>query len=161
MLRNTILGAGTQLKANSVVDDSQVGAGCDVGPYARLRPGTVLADKAKVGNFVETKKAVIGPGSKVNHLSYIGDAHLGERVNVGAGTITCNYDGANKHQTTIGNDVFIGTNCSLVAPLTIGNGATTGAGSTVAKSVPDNALAIVRGVQKNLNGWKRPEKKPK
>ena len=159
VLRNCKIGAGTVLHAMSHVDESDVGAQCSVGPYARLRPGTVLAEGARVGNFVEIKKASIGAGSKVNHLSYIGDATLGTGVNVGAGTITCNYDGVSKHTTTFGDDVFIGSNSTLVAPLMIGDGAFVAAGSTVTRDVPDASLAVARGKQRNIDGWKTPQQR--
>ena len=123
-----------------MIESTIIGKSCDIGPFARLRPGTELADQAKIGNFVETKKTIIGDGSKVNHLSYIGDANLGSGVNIGAGTITCNYDGANKHLTKIGDRAFIGSNTALVAPVTIGDGSTVGAGSTITREVDDNTL---------------------
>lgn len=157
-IKNATIADNTCVHANSVIEDTIVGSDCLIGPFARLRPGTVLKNSAKIGNFVETKKALIGQGSKINHLSYIGDAQLGEDVNVGAGTITCNYDGVNKHQTTIGDNVFVGSNSSLVAPLTIGSGATIGAGSTVNKNVDDNALTLTRSPQKTIKTWKRPVK---
>ncbi len=149
---------GAEILENTVLEDCRVGENCVVGPFARLRPGTELAAGAKVGNFVETKKARVGEGSKINHLSYVGDAELGRNVNVGAGTITCNYDGANKHRTDIGDDVFIGSNSSLVAPLRIGDGATVGAGSTITSEVEDGALGVARGKQRNIPNWKRPLK---
>ncbi len=171
-----VIGDDVQVGANCVIIDSEIGAGSvikpfshlegariagrgEVGPYARLRPGTELAEGAKVGNFVETKKSRIGPGSKVNHLTYIGDADIGSHANVGAGTITCNYDGVNKHKTRIGDGAFIGSNTSLVAPVSIGAGATVGAGSTITGDVPDGQLAVARGKQRNIDGWRRPEKK--
>jgi bifunctional UDP-N-acetylglucosamine pyrophosphorylase/glucosamine-1-phosphate N-acetyltransferase len=129
-----------------------------VGPFARLRPGTRMGEGAKIGNFVETKKADIGAHSKISHLSYVGDAVLGEDVNVGAGTITCNYDGVNKFETRIGDGAFIGSNTALVAPVTVGAHATVGAGSVITTSVPENTLAVARGKQRNIDGWKRPEK---
>jgi len=159
VIRNSRIGDGTVIKANSVLEDAVLAENCDVGPFARLRPGTELANKAKVGNFVETKKAVIGEGSKVNHLTYVGDAKIGKDVNVGAGTITCNYDGVNKSLTEIGDGAFIGSNSSLVAPVKVGAGATVGAGSTITKTVEDEQLAVARGKQTNLNGWQRPVKK--
>ena len=159
LLKNCALAAGTVLEANSIVEDAVVGEACTVGPFARLRPGTELADGAKVGNFVETKKAKIGLGSKVNHLSYIGDAEVGEGVNIGAGTITCNYDGVNKSKTTIGDGAFIGSNSALVAPVEIGAGATIGAGSTITREVSADELAVARGKQRNIRGWQRPTKK--
>ncbi|MDE1464059.1 bifunctional UDP-N-acetylglucosamine diphosphorylase/glucosamine-1-phosphate N-acetyltransferase GlmU [Spartinivicinus poritis] len=159
ILKDCQVGSNTIIKANSIIEESVVHDNCDIGPFARLRPGTELAEKAKVGNFVETKKTKIGTGSKVNHLSYVGDAEVGAGVNIGAGTITCNYDGANKFQTTIEDNVFIGSNTSLVAPVTVSQGATTGAGSTITKNVPANELAIGRARQTNLGGWQRPTKK--
>ncbi|SDK41996.1 bifunctional UDP-N-acetylglucosamine diphosphorylase/glucosamine-1-phosphate N-acetyltransferase GlmU [Microbulbifer yueqingensis] len=159
ILKNCRLAAGTRVEANSIIEDAQVGEACTIGPFARLRPGTELADGAKVGNFVETKKARIGRGSKVNHLSYVGDAQVGEQVNIGAGTITCNYDGVNKSLTEIGDGAFIGSNSSLVAPVKVGAGATVGAGSTITREVPDEELAVARGKQRNVSGWQRPVKK--
>ena len=157
-IQNAVIKAGSVIKANSVIEDAVVGEGCDVGPFARLRPGTRLENRAKVGNFVETKKAHIGEGSKVNHLSYVGDAEVGEGVNIGAGTITCNYDGANKFKTTIADGAFIGSNTALVAPVSIGKDAVVGAGSTVNGNVPDGHLGIARGKQRNIPGWKKPVK---
>ncbi len=159
LIRNARIGSGTHIEANSVVDGAVVGENCQVGPFARLRPGTELATQAKVGNFVETKKAYVGEGSKVNHLTYIGDSRIGKGVNVGAGTITCNYDGVNKFQTVMKDGAFIGSNSSLVAPVTIGENATVGAGSVVTKDVPDQGLAVARGQQRNIQNWSRPEKK--
>lgn len=158
VIRNSRIGDGTEIKANSVIEDSVIGDEAEIGPFARLRPGTELANRTKVGNFVETKKAKVGEGSKINHLSYVGDATLGERVNVGAGTITCNYDGVNKHQTVIGNGVFVGSNTSLVAPVAVAEGATIGAGSTITRDVDRQELAVARGKQRNIQGWERPEK---
>jgi bifunctional UDP-N-acetylglucosamine pyrophosphorylase/glucosamine-1-phosphate N-acetyltransferase len=159
IIKNATIGANTVIKANSIIEDSIVAQNCDIGPFARLRPGTQLADRAKVGNFVETKKAIIGKGAKVNHLSYVGDANIGDNVNIGAGTITCNYDGVNKHQTQIGDGAFIGSNSSLVAPLKIGAGATVGAGSTVTKEVFADQLTVARAKQISLDNWPRPSKK--
>ena len=159
LIRNARIGSGTHIEAKSVVDGAVVGEDCQVGPFARLRPGTELAARAKVGNFVETKKAYVGEGSKVNHLTYIGDSRIGKGVNVGAGTITCNYDGVNKFQTVMKDGAFIGSNSSLVAPVTIGENATVGAGSVVTKDVPDQGLAVARGQQRNIQNWSRPEKK--
>lgn len=156
---NSKIGADSHIKAYSHIEDSVLAAGCDIGPYARLRPGTNLAEDVKIGNFVETKKAVIAKGSKVNHLSYIGDAVIGSGVNVGAGTITCNYDGVNKSKTEIGDNAFIGSNSALVAPVKIGAGATVGAGSVITKNVGEADLAIARAKQTNLQGWERPTKK--
>ncbi|WP_295802624.1 bifunctional UDP-N-acetylglucosamine diphosphorylase/glucosamine-1-phosphate N-acetyltransferase GlmU [uncultured Microbulbifer sp.] len=159
VLKNCELAAGTVVDANSIIEDATVGEACSIGPFARLRPGTELAKGAKVGNFVETKKARIGVGSKVNHLSYIGDAEVGENVNIGAGTITCNYDGVNKFKTNIGDGAFIGSNSALVAPVEIGAGATVGAGSTITREVSADELAVARGKQRNIAGWQRPTKK--
>ncbi|WP_415892911.1 bifunctional UDP-N-acetylglucosamine diphosphorylase/glucosamine-1-phosphate N-acetyltransferase GlmU [Neptuniibacter sp. PT8_73] len=158
-LKNCTVAAGTHIKANTVIEDAVIAESCDIGPFARLRPGTQLAAKAKVGNFVETKKAIVGEGSKINHLSYVGDAVLGKDVNIGAGTITCNYDGVNKSLTEIGDNAFIGSNTALVAPVKVGAMATVGAGSTIAKPVSDDALAITRAKQTELKNWPRPKKK--
>ena len=130
ILKNVVVGDNVHIKAYSHLEETTIGDNCEIGPYARLRPGTELAEKAKIGNFVETKKTKVGKGSKISHLSYVGDATLGEGVNIGAGTITCNYDGANKHKTVIEADVHVGSNCVLVAPITIGAGGTVGGGST-------------------------------
>jgi bifunctional UDP-N-acetylglucosamine pyrophosphorylase/glucosamine-1-phosphate N-acetyltransferase len=159
LLKNCRLAAGTVVEANSIIEDASVGEACSIGPFARLRPGTELADGAKVGNFVETKKAVIGRGSKVNHLSYVGDAIVGDGVNIGAGTITCNYDGVNKSLTEIGDGAFIGSNTALVAPVSVGAGATVAAGSTITREVGGDELAVARGKQRNIAGWQRPQKK--
>jgi len=159
ILRNCHIADNTRIEAFSLIEDATVASDCTVGPYARLRPGADLKQGAKVGNFVEIKKAVIGKGSKVNHLSYIGDAHIGEGANIGAGTITCNYDGVNKFKTEIGDGVFVGSNSSLVAPVSIAPGATIGAGSTITKSVNANDLAIARGKQRNIADWQKPSKK--
>ena len=156
---NSKIGAGSHIKAYTHIEDSALAADCDIGPYARLRPGTDLADGVKIGNFVETKKAVIAKGSKVNHLSYVGDAIVGSNVNVGAGTITCNYDGVNKFKTEIGDNVFVGSNSALVAPVRLGAGSTIGAGSVITKDVEAAELAIGRGKQRNIQGWERPTKK--
>ena len=149
----------TEIKANCIIEEAVIGEACVIGPYARLRPGTKMAAKAKIGNFVETKKSTIGEGSKVNHLTYIGDATIGKDVNIGAGTITCNYDGVNKYQTIIEDNAFIGSNSSLVAPVKIGNTATVGAGSTISIDVPEANLAVTRAKQRNISGWARPTKK--
>ncbi|MFK7975264.1 MAG: bifunctional UDP-N-acetylglucosamine diphosphorylase/glucosamine-1-phosphate N-acetyltransferase GlmU [Halioglobus sp.] len=158
VLINVDVAADTHIHPMSHLQDASVGQGCNVGPYARLRPGTVLSNGARIGNFVETKKATIGKGSKVNHLSYIGDCEMGEGVNVGAGTITCNYDGVNKHKTTMGDNVFVGSNSTLVAPLSIESAGFVAAGSTVTKTVADGELAVGRARQKNIDGWERPSK---
>ena len=153
------IGNNVIIKANTVIEGPVTLAdGVQVGPFARLRPHTELAEGVKIGNFVETKKAKIGPGSKVSHLSYIGDASLGCEVNIGAGTITCNYDGVNKHQTQIEDGAFIGSNTSLVAPVLVGKGATVGAGSAISREVPGGSLAVARGKQRIVENWKRPEK---
>ena len=160
-IRDAVIGAATEIQPNCVIEESDVGGDCRIGPFARLRPGTRLADHAHVGNFVEIKKSEIGPGSKVNHLSYVGDSTVGRDVNIGAGTITCNYDGANKHQTIIGDNAFIGSNTALVAPVTVGAGATIGAGSVINKDAPPGELTLTRSSQKTISGWQRPQKKPK
>jgi bifunctional UDP-N-acetylglucosamine pyrophosphorylase/glucosamine-1-phosphate N-acetyltransferase len=156
---NSTIGNGVEIKANSVLEQAVVGDSAVIGPFARLRPGTDLAELTKVGNFVETKNTRVGKGSKINHLSYVGDAILGESVNVGAGTITCNYDGVNKHKTIINDNGFIGSNSSLVAPVVIGKNATVGAGSTITRDIPDDELALTRSSQRIVIGWKRPTKK--
>jgi len=158
-IKNSHIGAGTHIHANSHIEESSTAENCVIGPFARLRTGTNLDEGAKIGNFVETKKAQVGRGSKINHLSYVGDATLGENVNIGAGTITCNYDGVNKHHTTIHDGVFVGSNTALVAPVVIGKKATIGAGSTVSHDVGDEQLSVARGRQRNIDGWKRPRKK--
>ncbi|ENA33362.1 MULTISPECIES: bifunctional UDP-N-acetylglucosamine diphosphorylase/glucosamine-1-phosphate N-acetyltransferase GlmU [Pseudomonas] len=159
VIHNSTLKRGAVIKANSHLDGAVVGEGADVGPFARLRPGSVLEARAHVGNFVELKNAHLNEGSKAGHLSYLGDAVLGKNCNVGAGTITCNYDGANKYRTEIGDDVFIGSNSSLVAPVTLGDGATTAAGSTITENVPAQTLALGRARQVNKPDWQRPLKK--
>jgi len=159
VLKNATIAAGTQIAPYSHIDSSSVGADCRIGPFSRLRPGTALADQVHIGNFVEIKNSEIAAGSKANHLSYIGDSTVGSRVNIGAGTITCNYDGANKHRTVIGDDAFIGSDTQLVAPVTVGSGATIGAGSTITRDAPENALTLSRSKQTTVSGWKRPEKK--
>jgi bifunctional UDP-N-acetylglucosamine pyrophosphorylase/glucosamine-1-phosphate N-acetyltransferase len=146
---------------HSVLESSAVGDDCEIGPFSRLRPGTVLSGHVKVGNFVEMKNSQIAPHSKVNHLTYVGDATVGSGVNVGAGTITCNYDGANKHRTVIGDNAFIGSGVMLVAPVEIGAGATIGAGSTITKDAPADELTLERTKQFTVSGWQRPKKKPK
>ncbi len=158
-LKDVKLGAGTVVRAHCDLDGVVSEGAAQIGPYARLRPGTVLADGVHVGNFVETKKAVLGVGSKANHLTYLGDAVIGSGVNVGAGTITCNYDGINKFVTTIEDGAFIGSNSALVAPVTIGRNATIGAGSVIGKDAPADKLSITRARQQTLEGWQRPTKK--
>ena len=157
-LKDVVISDNVFIEAFSHIVSTQIGADCNVGPYARLREGTVLEDQAKIGNFVETKKTKIGKGSKANHLAYLGDAEVGEDSNIGAGTITCNYDGTNKHKTKIGNKTFVGTNSSLVAPLNIGNNSYIGAGSVITKDVEDDALAVARGKQSNKSGWAKNKK---
>jgi bifunctional UDP-N-acetylglucosamine pyrophosphorylase/glucosamine-1-phosphate N-acetyltransferase len=161
VVRNCTLGAGTVVHSHCVLENSTAGDDCEIGPFSRLRPGVVLSGHVKVGNFVEMKNSQIASHSKVNHLTYVGDAAVGTRVNVGAGTITCNYDGANKHKTVIGDNAFIGSGVMLVAPVEIGAGATIGAGSTITKDTPPAELTIARSKQVTIPGWKRPQKKPK
>jgi bifunctional UDP-N-acetylglucosamine pyrophosphorylase / glucosamine-1-phosphate N-acetyltransferase len=160
ILKDCEIGEGSVILPNSMIDSSVIGENVNIGPFARLRPGTVLADKAKIGNFVETKNANIGLESKVNHLSYIGDTDMGQGVNIGAGTITCNYDGANKHRTVIGDNAFIGSDTQLVAPVTVGAGATIGAGTTLRKDAVDGQLTLTKSVQRSVEGWVRPVKIP-
>jgi bifunctional UDP-N-acetylglucosamine pyrophosphorylase/glucosamine-1-phosphate N-acetyltransferase len=160
VLRNVSAGAGTEFAPYSHVDGATLGADCRIGPYARLRPGTTLADRVHVGNFVEAKATEIGAGSKANHLTYLGDTTVGRNVNIGAGTITCNYDGANKSRTVIEDDAFIGSDTQLVAPVKVGRGATIGAGSTITADAPPGELTISRARQTTIPGWKRPVKKP-
>ena len=159
VIRDSVLRKGAIVKANSHLEGAEMGEGADCGPFARLRPGTRLGARAHVGNFVELKNAVLGEGAKAGHLSYLGDAEIGARSNIGAGTITCNYDGANKFRTVMGEDVFIGSNSALVAPVNLGDRATTGAGSVVTSDVPADTLAVGRAKQRNIEGWKRPTKK--
>jgi len=159
LIRGSKLGAGTVVHSNCHIEGATTGNDCEIGPFARLRPGARLANNVKVGNFVEIKKSSIADGSKVNHLTYIGDTEIGTGVNVGAGTITCNYDGANKHKTVIGDGAFIGSGVQLVAPVEVGAGATIGAGSTITKTVPEDSLTLERGRQKSIDGWTRPVKK--
>ncbi|WP_027926216.1 bifunctional UDP-N-acetylglucosamine diphosphorylase/glucosamine-1-phosphate N-acetyltransferase GlmU [Pseudomonas sp. URMO17WK12:I12] len=158
VIKDSTLRKGVVIKANSHIEGAILGEGSDAGPFARLRPGTVLDARAHVGNFVELKNAHLGEGAKAGHLTYLGDAEVGARTNIGAGTITCNYDGANKWKTVLGEDVFIGSNNSLVAPVDISSGATTAAGSTITQNVDNAQLAVGRARQKNIDGWKRPEK---
>jgi bifunctional UDP-N-acetylglucosamine pyrophosphorylase/glucosamine-1-phosphate N-acetyltransferase len=156
---NANVGTRTVIHSHCVIEAGEIGGECEIGPYARIRPGVALAGDVKIGNFVEVKKSAIGRSSKINHLTYVGDATIGAQVNVGAGTITCNYDGANKHRTVIGDGVFIGSGVELVAPVEIGAGATIGAGSTITKDVPPGQLCLERGKQMVVPGWKRPAKK--
>lgn len=159
VVQDAVIGDHVEILPNSVVEDAVVAQGCHIGPFARLRPGTMLAEGVRVGNFVELKKADVGQGSKINHLSYIGDCDIGRAVNVGAGTITCNYDGVNKFKTTIGDGAFIGSDTQLVAPVTVGAGATIGAGSTITKDTPPNQLSLSRSKQVSFSQWQRPQKK--
>jgi bifunctional UDP-N-acetylglucosamine pyrophosphorylase/glucosamine-1-phosphate N-acetyltransferase len=158
LIKDSVLRRGAVVKANSQLDGAELGEGADCGPFARLRPGSVLGAKAHVGNFVELKNAVLGEGAKAGHLSYLGDAEIGARSNIGAGTITCNYDGAQKHRTRLGQDVSVGSNTALVAPVTVGDRATTGAGSVINQDVPSDTLAVARARQCVIEGWKRPSK---
>jgi bifunctional UDP-N-acetylglucosamine pyrophosphorylase/glucosamine-1-phosphate N-acetyltransferase len=159
VIRDSELGPRTLVHPNCHIEGAKTGEGCEIGPFARFRPGAELADRVKVGNFVEIKKSRIADGSKVNHLTYIGDAEVGTGVNVGAGTITCNYDGANKHRTTIGDGAFIGSSVNLVAPVEVGRGATIGAGSTITRPAPADSLTVERAKQVTVEHWKRPTKK--
>jgi len=159
LIRDSQLGAGVVVHSNCHIEGATAGDNCEIGPFSRLRPGAELADDVKVGNFVEIKKSKIADGSKVNHLTYIGDSDIGKNVNVGAGTITCNYDGVNKHRTSIGDGAFIGSGVELVAPVEVGKGATIGAGSTITKAAPDDQLTLERSKQVTVKGWKQPNKK--
>jgi bifunctional UDP-N-acetylglucosamine pyrophosphorylase/glucosamine-1-phosphate N-acetyltransferase len=158
-LKDCRIGADTQVYANSVIDRAVIGADARIGPFSRIRPDADLGDRVHVGNFVEIKKSRVGPGSKVNHLTYIGDTDIGAGTNVGAGTITCNYDGVNKHRTVIGERAFIGSNTALVAPVTVGDGATIGAGSVITRDAPAEKLTLARGRQATIDSWQRPVKK--
>ena len=159
IIKNSTIGTNVEIKPNSIIEDTIIEADCSVGPFARLRPGSVMKQDSHVGNFVEMKKTTLGVGSKAGHLSYLGNAEIGTKVNIGAGTITCNYDGVNKSTTEIGDNAFIGSNSSLVAPVIIGHSATVGAGSVISKEVEDNDLALTRAKQRNVAGWQRPVKK--
>jgi len=159
VIRDASIDDGAEIHAMSVVEGARVAAGCHVGPFARVRPGTVLEAGARLGNFVETKETRVGPGSKVNHLSYVGDCDIGRDVNVGAGVITCNYDGASKHRTVIGDEAFIGSDCQLVAPVEVGAGATVGAGTTLTRNAPAAQLTVGRAPQRTVAGWRRPRNK--
>lgn len=158
VIRDAVIADGVEIQPFSHIDGAQIGADSRIGPYARLRPGTVLAEEVHIGNFVELKNAQVGFNSKINHLSYVGDATVGRKVNIGAGTITCNYDGANKHRTVIEDDCFIGSDTQLVAPVTVGKGATLGAGTTLTKDAPEGQLTLSRAKQMTISGWKRPVK---
>lgn len=159
ILRDVTIGAGTEVRPFSLIEEARIGANARIGPYARIRPGTELEDEVHVGNFVEVKASYIGRGSKANHLAYVGDATVGRDVNIGAGTITCNYDGANKHRTVIEDDVHIGSDVQLVAPVTVGKGATIGAGATITKDVPPGGLTLTEKRQETRSAWKRPTKR--
>lgn len=159
VIRNTMVGDDVEILPNCVIEDAVIGSGSRIGPFARIRPETHLAADVHIGNFVEIKKSEVGRGSKINHLSYVGDAGVGSNVNIGAGTITCNYDGANKHRTVIGDNAFIGSDTQLVAPVTVGEGATIGAGSTITRDAPPGELTLSRAPQQTRQGWKRPVKK--
>ncbi len=158
IIKNAVIDDGVEILPNSVIENAVIGKSCRIGPFARIRPDTVLNEDVHVGNFVEIKKSVIGKGSKVNHLSYIGDSEVGTGSNIGAGVITCNYDGANKHKTIIGDNVFVGSDVQLVAPVSVSSGATIAAGTTITKDVSENELAISRSPQKSIPDWKRPQK---
>jgi bifunctional UDP-N-acetylglucosamine pyrophosphorylase/glucosamine-1-phosphate N-acetyltransferase len=158
-VKNTKIGNNVVILPNSVIEDALIGNGASIGPFARIRPEANIGENAKIGNFVEVKKSTIGKGSKVSHLSYVGDATIGSEVNIGAGVITCNYDGVNKHQTTIEDGAFVGSDTQLIAPVTIGKNSTIGAGSTITKDVPDNQLSLSRSKQITLKNWQRPTKK--
>ncbi|MEN9848573.1 MAG: hypothetical protein RL368_1313, partial [Pseudomonadota bacterium] len=161
VIRNSQIGDGVEIRSHCILDGVTIGANCIIGPFARLRPETVLAEGAHIGNFVEVKKSFIGTQSKVNHLSYIGDAEVGSKVNIGAGTITCNYDGVNKYKTVIGDGAFIGSDTQLVAPVSVGAGATIGAGSTITQDTPPDALTLSRTRQQTVYSWKLTEKPKK
>jgi bifunctional UDP-N-acetylglucosamine pyrophosphorylase/glucosamine-1-phosphate N-acetyltransferase len=162
VIRNARIGSGTRIAAFTHIEGDasgvQVGQNVQIGPFARLRPGAQLSDDVHIGNFVEVKNSTMAKGAKANHLAYLGDATVGERVNYGAGSITANYDGANKHRTVIGNDVHVGSNCVLIAPVTLGDGATIGGGSTISKDAPPGQLTVARARQASLGGWQRPQK---
>ena len=159
VIKDATIGEGVQIKPHCVIEQASVGADAIIGPFARLRPGTELSANTHVGNFVEIKNSMVGEASKINHLSYVGDSDIGARVNIGAGVITCNYDGAYKHRTIIGDDVFVGSDCQLVAPVEIGEGASLGAGTTLTRDAPAGELTLSRAKQKTVKGWKRPVKK--
>jgi len=159
VIKNTVIGSNVSILPNSVIEDAVIGNGASIGPFARIRPEANIGENAKIGNFVEVKKSTIGKGSKVSHLSYVGDTTMGSDVNIGAGVITCNYDGVNKHQTTIEDGAFVGSDTQLIAPVMIGKNATIGAGSTITKDVPENQLSLSRSKQTTLKNWQRPTKK--
>jgi bifunctional UDP-N-acetylglucosamine pyrophosphorylase/glucosamine-1-phosphate N-acetyltransferase len=159
VIKNSVIGDDCEISPYSVVEDATLEAACTIGPFARLRPGAELLAGAHVGNFVEMKKARLGKGSKAGHLTYLGDAEIGDNVNIGAGTITCNYDGANKHKTIIGDDVFVGSDSQFIAPVSVASGVTIAAGTTVTRDVAEDELVISRVKQTHIKGWKRPVKK--
>ena len=159
VLKNVTIGNDVEIKPYSVLEDATIGEKAAIGPFSRLRPGAELAAETHVGNFVEIKKSTVGKGSKVNHLTYVGDTEIGENCNIGAGVITCNYDGANKFKTIIGNNVFVGSDTQLVAPVTVADGATIGAGSTITQNIEKDELVITRVPQRHIQGWQRPVKK--
>ena len=159
VIRDTEIGAGSDILPMTSIDEARVGSGVVIGPFARIRPGSEFADGVKIGNFVETKKSTLGQGSKVNHLSYVGDTEMGSGVNIGAGTITCNYDGTDKHKTVIKDGVFVGSDTQLVAPVRVARNATIGAGSTITKDTPPDKLTLSRSKQMTLDGWSKPVKK--
>jgi len=159
ILKNCSIAENVEIKPNTIIEDAVIGENCSVGPFARIRPGTIMNKDSHVGNFVEIKKSTLGEGSKAGHLTYLGDTMVGKNVNIGAGTITCNYDGVNKSQTIIDDNAFIGSNSSLIAPIYIGSTATIGAGSVIAKDVENGELAVARGKQRNIKNWQRPTKK--
>jgi len=158
-IKDSIIADNVTIHPNTHIDSAVIGSGCRIGPFARLRPDTTLNNDVHIGNFVEIKKADIGKETKVNHLSYVGDSHVGSKSNIGAGVITCNYDGANKHLTTIGDNVFVGSDVQLIAPVNVKSGSTIAAGTTISKDVSENALAITRIEQREIQNWKRPKKK--
>jgi bifunctional UDP-N-acetylglucosamine pyrophosphorylase/glucosamine-1-phosphate N-acetyltransferase len=159
VIKDSSIDAGTIVNAHTVIEGARIGRRCSLGPFARIRPGSEFAEDVKIGNFVETKKTRIGAGTKAGHLAYLGDAEVGSETNIGAGTVTCNYDGVNKHRTEIGDDVFIGTNATLVAPISIETGAFVAAGSTVTTDIKPGDLAVGRARQRNIKGWIRPDKR--
>ena len=161
VIRSSSIASGTYIAPFSHIDQAEIGSNCHIGPYARIRPGSKLHNDVHIGNFVEVKNSEIAANSKANHLSYIGDSDVGSRVNIGAGTITCNYDGANKYRTVIEDDVFIGSDTQLVAPVTVKRGATIGAGSTITRDAPEGELTLSRSKQVRIAGWKRPTKEKK
>jgi bifunctional UDP-N-acetylglucosamine pyrophosphorylase/glucosamine-1-phosphate N-acetyltransferase len=159
IIKNAVIGDYVEILPNTLIEDATIGASSRIGPFARIRPNTELGEKVHIGNFVEIKKSTVAAGSKINHLSYIGDTTVGSKVNIGAGTITCNYDGVNKFRTVIGDGAFIGSDTQLIAPVTIGKGATIGAGSTITKDTPEDQLTLSRSKQVEIVGWQRPVKK--